>query len=352
MTATPIDLDKISEEELLNSKICDLPLSIDGMWLNECVQELYGELKSKGIVFNPLCYLAEEWLTPENEPVIGIPFYLAHPTLIKLEKKMMLEAEGETKAWCMKLLRHEAGHALCYAYHLNKKRSWQKVFGLSSKNYGDTYRFQPYSKRFVRHLDGFYAQYHPDEDFVETFAVWLTPDSNWQDKYKGWKALDKLKFVDDLMRDIQGQPPVVAQGTKYWYFKKLKITLKKFYRKRRKFAEEDFPDFYDSQLKKIFKPLTLQEYKEEKKNNKDLIFAADFLKKYHRSIVYNTQRSTGERTYIITDLLKRITERCRQMNMVVTQTQIEAAICVAVYVASLIMNYMHTGWFRGKRLKR
>ena len=124
-----VDLSQISEEELLELRLCDLPLNIEGTWLEGCVNQLYQELERKGIKFKPPCYLADEWLTPDNEPVIGIAFFLAHPRLIKLEKKMMLETEGETKPWCMKLLRHEAGHALNYAYKLYRRKKWQKIFG-------------------------------------------------------------------------------------------------------------------------------------------------------------------------------------------------------------------------------
>ena len=199
MTPKPINLDLLSEEELLSTRLMDLPIAIEGTWLEECVKELYAQLDSKGLVFHPECYLADELLTPEGEVAIGIPFYLAHPALIKLERRMMLEAEGEGKLWCMQLLRHEAGHAFSYAYDLHNKREWQKVFGSSQEEYGSTYKYKPYSKSYVRHLDGFYAQYHPDEDFVETFAVWLTPDADWKEKYQGWKALDKLLYVDGLM---------------------------------------------------------------------------------------------------------------------------------------------------------
>ena len=214
MTPKHIDLNQYFRRTTAFDPHRDLPISIEGTWLEECVKELYAELDAKGLVFHPECYLADEWLTPEGEVAIGIPFYLAHPALIKLERRMMLEAEGEGKLWCMQLLRHEAGHAFSYAYNLHKKREWQKVFGSSKEEYGNTYKFKPYSKSYVRHLDGFYAQYHPDEDFVETFAVWLTPDADWQNKYQGWKALDKLQFVDGLMSSIKGVKPLKAQGQK------------------------------------------------------------------------------------------------------------------------------------------
>jgi len=194
-----INLEKLSSEELLKLRISDLPLSIKDTWLEECIAELYRELEQKDISFKPECYLTDEWLTPDKEPIVGIPFFLAHPVLLKLEKKMMFEAEGSGKEWCMKLLRHETGHAVNYAYKLYRLNRWRELFGPFSSEYEDAYRFMPYSKSFVRHLEKHYAQCHPDEDFAETFAVWLTPDLNWREKYKGWNALEKLLYVDKLM---------------------------------------------------------------------------------------------------------------------------------------------------------
>ncbi|MCK5393915.1 MAG: putative zinc-binding metallopeptidase, partial [Candidatus Omnitrophica bacterium] len=211
-----IDLNCLSEEELLNTRICDLSIKIQGTWLESCIQELYSEIDEKGLNFRPICYLADEWLTPDGEPVVGIPFFLAHPALIKLEKKMMLEVEGSTHSWCMMLLRHEAGHALNYAYKLYRRKKWQNLFGKMSKEYADTYRFRPYSKNFVRHLEDYYAQYHPDEDFAETFAVWLNNKLDWREKYKGWKAINKLNYVDTLMDEIKTKDPIVKNGEKYW----------------------------------------------------------------------------------------------------------------------------------------
>ena len=249
-----IDLEKITEPALLETRICDLPLSIEGTWLQGQINQLYQELSHHQILLKPRCYLADEWVTPEDEPIIGIPFFLAHPTLIRLEKKLMLEAEGESKPEFMKLLRHEAGHALSYAYRFQKRKRWQKVFGSASQQYAETYRFRPYSKSFVRHLDSFYAQYHPDEDFAETFAIWLTPESDWRKRYQNWKALEKLQFVDQLMREIRGQEPKVKRGTPYWKASTLKGRLKNYYKTKRRSQAEDYPDFHDVNLKKIFVP--------------------------------------------------------------------------------------------------
>lgn len=339
-----IDLDKISEEDLLNLRISDLPLTIKGTWLEECINELYKELDDKGIQFKPECYLADEWLTPERQPVIGIPFYLAHPALIRLEKKMMLDAEGETKPWCMKLLRHETGHAISYAYKLYKRKKWQTLFGLSSEEYGDTYKFRPYSKNFVRHLESYYAQYHPDEDFVETFAVWLTPGFDWQTKYQGWKALEKLQYVDRLMQEIRGQAPLVKKGIKYWRLSTLKITLKNHYKKKRQLLAEDFPDFHDVNLKKMFV--------ERNEETKKLPLASDIIRSYRKDMLNTISKWTGEKKYVINDLLKTINQRCRALKLVNPDSESQAVLKISSYITSLVMNYRYTGWFRGEKRKK
>ncbi len=352
MTPKSVDLDHISEEDLLATRIRSLPIGIKGTWLEDCVQTLYAELDAKGLVFHPECYLADEWLTPEGEVAIGIPFYLSHPTLIKLERRMMLEAEGEGKPWCMQLLRHEAGHAFSYAYNLNKRRDWQKTFGSSAQEYGDTYKFKPYSKSYVRHLDGFYAQYHPDEDFVETFAVWLTPDSDWQKKYQGWRALDKLQYVEGLMASIKGIPPLKPKGRKLWHFKNLSMNLEKYYKRKCRNEEEEFPDFHDVQLGKIFTALTEEEwwaFKKDRRRNKELLTAEELIREHSKNILNSIDRCTGERKYIISDLLKNIALRAKQLHMIVSQPPAVALVQLSVYLTSLTMNYIHTGWFRGAR---
>jgi hypothetical protein len=336
-----IDLSNISEEELLNLRICNLPLSIEGTWLADCVKKLYGELESKGMRFTPPCYLADEWLTPEGEPAVGIPFFLAHPALMKLEKRMMFEVEGGNKEWCMKLLRHETGHAINYAYKLYKRRKWRQIFGSFSKEYGDTYRFRPYSKNFVRHLEDYYAQYHPDEDFAETFAVWLTPDIDWKVQYKSWKALDKLQYVDELIEEIKEKEPLVKKGKQYWHASSRKIILKNFYKKKRYYHEEDFPDFHDVNLKKIFA--------EKRKENAHLPAAHILIRMYKKNIINSVSAWTGEKKYIIDDLLKILLKRCRELRLVVGDSETVALLRVSIYITTLITNYMYTGTLGGEK---
>jgi hypothetical protein len=339
MSDKRVDLEAIPEEELLNLRICDLPLKIEGTWLQDCIDKLYAELESKGIKFKPVCYLADEWLTPEQEPIVGIPFFLAHPTLMKLENRMMLEVEGGTKQWCGKLLRHETGHTLNYAYRLYKRKKWQSIFGPPSSEYQDTYRFRPYSRSFVRHLEDYYAQYHPDEDFAETFSVWLTPDLDWRTSYKGWKALEKLNLVDELMNEIKDKVPLVKKGKKYWQASGLRMLLKNYYKKKMRFHAEDFPDFHDANLKRIFV--------EKGQENKELPAAYDIIKRYRNNILQSISTWSGEKKYVIDDLLKTIMKRCRELKLLTHESESMAILRISTYINTLIMNYLYTGRFRG-----
>ena len=343
MPKKTINLLKLSEEDLLNLRICELPLSLEGTWLEGCVKELYQELEDRGFCFKPPCYLADEWLAPDKEPVVGIPFFLAHPALIKLEKKMVLDAEGSTRSWCMKLLRHEAGHALNYAYKLYRRKKWQKVFGPFSKEYDDTYRFRPYSRSFVRHLEDYYAQYHPDEDFAETFAVWLTPGLKWQAQYKGWKALDKLSYVDELINEIKNKEPLVKHGKRYWEASRMRITLKNFYKKKRHSYMENFPDFHDSNLKKIFVFIEPSERSPSKKNKE--MSAANIIRRYKKNILNNVAKWTGEKKYIINNLLDTIIQRCNALGLLSGESESLAVLRISTYITALAMNYLYTGGF-------
>ena len=188
---------------------------------------------------------------PVGIPAIFIPFFLVHDRLRALEKTMMLEVEGGTPEWFMKLMRHEAAHAYSYAYQLPRKKKWQQTFGRTSRQETpDFYQPRPFSRSYVLHLDDWYAQSHPDEDFAETFAVWLTPGLDWRKRYAGWKALQKLEYVDELMRSLAGKPPQAQHLPEYRVADHdcLNLKLKTYYARKRKLYEDTYPDFYDSRL--------------------------------------------------------------------------------------------------------
>ena len=154
--------EKLSDEQLLQQRFSSLKVAVEGTWLEDCLGSLYEELQTRGIRLRPHVWISSEWFSPADVPGIAIPFYLAHPRLMKLEKKMMLEVEGSTWSECMAILRHETGHAVQHAYQLQRRRRWQQLFGPSSKHYPLYYRPNPASRRYVQHLRRWYAQSHPD----------------------------------------------------------------------------------------------------------------------------------------------------------------------------------------------
>ena len=237
----------------------------------------------------------------------------------------------------MQLIRHETGHAYAYAYHLFKKRKWQKLFGLSSRPYLETYRPRPHSRSFVIHLDQWYAQSHPDEDFAETFAVWLTPGLNWRKRYAGWKVLKKLEYVDDLMKSISRQEPPQPISFKASDYSGLNIKLRTFYARKRKLYEESYPDFYDRDLKQLFLE-TSQVGVTEK--------ASRYLKSRRKRILNSTALWTKEKKYTINQLLSDLINRCDELNLYAKRDGNNLDLQLASYVTSMIMNYLFTGKFK------
>lgn len=297
----------MADEELLQVRVRDLKVQIADSPLEPCVARLYEELDAKGIRFHPPCYLADEWLTPDKIPNIGIPFCLAQPRLKQLEQKLMYEVEGGTDESCLKLLRHECGHALNYAYRLYRRTRWRQLFGRFSATYSNSYDYQPYSRRYVIHLEDNYAQSHPDEDFAETFAVWLTPESRWQEKYRDWPVIKKLRYVDNVMKDIADKPLLVTpKGQPPYSAARMTSTLAAHYERKRRALGSEFQGFYDDSLRKLF--VTGQEDGAGSK-------ASRLLRSRRALLVRNVTRWTGHRKYDIHQLANRLAGRCDELGL-------------------------------------
>ena len=323
--STIINWESLTDEELLKMRVRDFHLSIENSPLEEKINRLYEELDAGGIDFHPACYLADEWLCPDREPIIGIPFFLAHPRLKHIEQKMMFEVEGGTDSSCMQLLRHEAGHALNYAYEFFKKTRWRELFGPFSLKYSDSYYSQPYSRRFVRHIGDNYAQAHPDEDFAETFAVWLTPGNSWQTKYKGWPAMKKLSYVDSLIKSISGKPPVKKiTGKPPWSASRMTSTLEGYYERKRRLLGEAFKGFYDDALIKLFPEKSAGQAKEK---------ASKILRQYRQELINNISICTGHRKFDIHQLIDKLIQRCDALELYGREKDIAA---IAVLVTAIV----------------
>ena len=236
-------------ERLLNSRISELGLRIEGTELEPLVEQLYRELEARGIAFKPPVYLTDEWGCPEGVPVIGVPFYLADPQLSAIENELAENLESADES--MMYLRHEAGHAFNYAYRLYEREEWHALFGPYSRPYVDAYKPNPFATEFVRHIAGWYAQKHPDEDFAETFAVWLDPQSSWRDAYAGTPALRKLQYVEGVARELGAQPPPVKPRKRDMPVEEMTYTVADHY-KRQPSPTIKLPQWFDGDLRRIF----------------------------------------------------------------------------------------------------
>lgn len=295
-----------STENLLDLRMCELELELDACWLADMVGRARDELARKELArFRPHFYLSDEWLSPDGVPAVGLPFYLAHPRLIRLERKMMYEVEGNSIGTCLKLIRHELGHAVQHAYQLQRKRKWRALFGPSSEPYPQSYTPRPSSKRFVVHLDGWYAQAHPDEDFAETFAVWLDPRSAWRKRYRGWPALKKLQYVDELMGSICDQPHVVRSRAQPFAHKRVRKSLRTHYEERRSHYQVGFSDAYDSDLCRLF----------DAGKGARTEPAAVFLRRNRREVRELVARWTGDHIIAVDVILNQMIGRCRQLKL-------------------------------------
>lgn len=328
---------KLSDRKLLQWRMCDLGLKLRGSPLEERIRSLRGELKQRGLKFRPYFWLSDEWFTPDGIPGCAIPFYLVHPRLMELERSQMLEVEGEKYEQFMRILRHETGHAIDNAYGLRRRRRRQKIFGRAGEPYPDFYAPKPYSRNYVLHLDSWYAQSHPTEDFAETFAVWLTPGSSWRTRYTRWPALKKLEYVDALMREIADQKPLVRTRQKVEVINTLKKTLKEHYDSKRERYEIELPKFYDRDLKRLFS--AAPEHRAHPR-------APDFLATVQKEVRHSVGRWTGAFQYTIDQILKDMIARSRELDLHLRASEDQTTRDFMIVLAVHTMNYLHTGRYR------
>jgi hypothetical protein len=335
--AVRADWPDLSDAELLDVRFCELGLTIEGSPLEARISELYAELAARGLAFRPHFWLSSEWFTPDSVPGVAIPFYLAHPRLARLEKAQMLEVEGGTPEWCLQILRHEAGHAFDNAYALRRRRRRLEHFGRPSTPYPDFYLPRPYSKSFVLHLDSWYAQSHPDEDFAETFAVWLQPDSDWRSRYADWPAKRKLEYMDELMRDIAGRPPIVSTRRRIEPLERLRTTLRRHYAKKRAHYGLAYPDFYDRDLRRLF-----SDAPEHRQNAK----ASRFIHRIRRDVRRLVAEWTGSYQYTIDRVIEDIIVRSEELNLRLKYPEDRTKLDFTMLLTVQTMNYLHSGRHR------
>jgi hypothetical protein len=331
-----IQWSRISDERLLQMRICDLPIRIQGSPLQRRIRNLYRELKVRGLRFRPHVWLSNEFFTPDGVPGFAIPFYLAHPRLIQLERRQILEAEGGTETECMCILRHETGHALDHAYRLHRKREWRKVFGPVSTPYPTSYKPNPLSRNHVLHLNYWYAQAHPLEDFAETFAVWLRPGARWRARYKDWPAFRKLKYVNTLMMDIGEKPRLEHARYHVDPISDMTMTLAQHYRRKKNQYTFEFPEFYDSDLLSIFSTSAPSSRPT----------AVRFFKWHRAELRSRVSAATGVHAYTVDHILQNMQTRAKQLRLRMSASRQETRLQAMIALTMHTMNLVYSGKYR------
>jgi Putative zinc-binding metallo-peptidase len=321
------------DEKLLELRLKDLDVRIEGTWLEACLAELYGELAERGLRLRPQAWISDEWFSPDSTLGIAIPFYLTHPRLMRLERRKIVEIEGGTRAECMRILRHEAGHVVQHAYQLQRRRRWQALFGRSSTRYPSYYRPNPASKHFVQHLRLWYAQSHPDEDFAETFAVWLRPRSNWRKRYAGWPALKKLEYVDELMAEIVEEKPKLTRRASVDPISRNTTTLAAHYAEKQAHYAVDPPTVYDRDLRRIFTddPRFVQ-----------APAASTFLRQHRAKIRQKVAKWTGTHQLTLDNLFDDMIARCRALKLRAGGSKRQLIIDFTVLLTATTMHSLYS----------
>ena len=316
-------------QSLMARKISELGLGIAGTRVEKMILQLYSELERKGLAFRPPAYLTDQWGCPDGTPLIGVPFYLADPRLERIEDDFAEGIESEQES--MRFMRHEAGHAFNYAYRVYDRADRRKTFGSYSRPYRERYKADPFSHDFVRHILGWYAQKHPDEDFAETFAVWLTPDLDWRKAYDGWPALAKLEFVDRVMHELAGEMPEVVVPTEDDLpVDAMRYSLEQHYRDTTDSIPVSDTGIFDGDLANIFASAC------ESPNGQP---ADEFLSSHRREIVGRISYWTGESPASVRQFLNLLGSRATMMDLKVRGLEASTLIELTAFGTAVMMNY-------------
>jgi Putative zinc-binding metallo-peptidase len=322
---------KLSDGEILQMRFCDLKLRLADSPIAAPVQRLYAELDRRGLSFHPHVWLAEEWFSPDGVPGIAVPFFLAHPRLRQIERRMVQQVEGGNQNWLMRILRHESGHAIDTAYGLRKTASWRAIFGPASRPYPTRYVARPGSRRYVQHLGEWYAQSHPTEDFAETFAVWLKPGSDWRRSYESWPARKKLLYVDAVMKQIGTTPTRVYTRQHIESLAENQRTLGEHYAHRLRSQ--------GSWNRGVVDELLLRTFAQSPRSSQS-IRAATLLRAHKPALVSSAVRGLNVDRYSVFQMLRVVIARADQLGLFPRGSQREALVSARALLLRLVETYL------------
>ena len=224
---------------------------------------------------------------------------------------MMFEAEGAADHECMRILRHETGHAIDEAFQLHRRADYARVFGSPGRPYPTSYSVEPVSREYVVNLNAWYAQAHPVEDFAETFAVWLG-SKRWAARYHGWPALRKLQQVENWMTRFAGRQPLRSQSAPVEILEQNERTLAQHYREKRAFYRVANATQYDRALQRLFPPATGGD-------RRRYATACQFLRSLRVPVRRKASDPLGVPAYVVDQILRRFARRARALDLRITR---------------------------------
>lgn len=305
--------ERFDDAALLRLRFRDLGLKMPDNPVHADTLALGAQLEQRGLRFKPHFWFSTEWFSPDGVPGIAVPFFLGSPRLLRLERRMMGEAEGGNRRWRQRILRHEAGHAIDTAFGLRRRRDWQRVFGIAAARYSGEYTVEPRSKHYVLNLEHWYAQSHPTEDFAETFAVWLEPKARWRAEYAGWPVLAKLEFVDELMGELAGRAPLKRDRSFIEPLTDNNRTLGEHYRRRAHYGAAG-GERYEAWLLRAFAPRAASKAAAASR------FLADVKPQLTRALL----RRTRVHPYVVFQVMRAVRRRASTLDLVLRGTRRDA----------------------------
>ena len=182
----------------------------------------------------------------------------------------------------------------------------------------------------------YYAQAHPDEDFAETFSVWLTPRSNWRKVYGRWPAIRKLEYMDRTMKRIARKKPVVGAGYLDSPYDSKTYTLIEYYGRALARFKAKALGVYDEELHRIFSSPT--------NGYKRAIPASELIHKNRGFLLETISRWTGARDRVVAPVIGWLARCCSDLQLVqVPGRESHNLASLASLGTAIVMNYIHTG---------
>jgi hypothetical protein len=333
-------------EAVYRSKaIRDLGLTIAGSSLESILMEFQAEIRRVGLgKIEPRFYLSTEWGVPDGTVAIAIPFYLARPDLTALHAERGGYVEGTNRSDILRYLRHELGHVVNYAYQLYDTPEWIEQFGAITQPYVEEYRPEPFSRRFVHHLPGWYAQKHPDEDWAETFAVWMTPGLDWRAEYRDWPgALAKLCYCDRTVQGLRSREPLLLVDNLDEDVSEINYTLEHYYGLQPPFDPP--PPGLEGSLRSIFADLGAPGGGLDPDSRRPASQLVESLESQLASAIF---RWTGHFPETSRHLLRHLAQRAGELKLTYPASrEAEAVVGLTCLATTLAMNYVRTGSYVG-----